>query len=375
MNDWYHRQSSDLVTQYLSMQGMTGQGLSGVSQGNEPVPDSGLINGVGQWGSSQAYSSYTLQANKTYKLRLINSGSFAAIRFSLDDHVLTVVEADGTDMEPFDVSGLVIQVAQRYSVLVRTNQTAQAYWMRATVQQDAFTYTEDGFDGNQLGVFRYGVDPSVMPDSSLITNDPGSGSTNVSDMDTSSLVPANVIDAPNATVSYTITVSMQNTADNKWLSFVNSTSWSPLQGQATLFQQPGKDVVGAGVFDDQSQFIVTVPNEEVIDLVVNNYDDGDHPFHLHGHKFWIMGQGAGRYQAQTLNSTNPSRRDTVLLPAYTWTVLRFKADNRAFHCHIVWHMAAGLLMQFSTLPTQVAEPPGYMLDQCRSNINSVGVTG
>ena len=59
-----------------------------------------------------------------------------------------------------------------------------------------------------------------------------------------------------------------------------------------------------------------------------------------------MATGAGRYQGQALNSINPLRyasifllsffrgltnlassRDTVLFPAYSWTVIRFVADN------------------------------------------------
>lgn len=110
-----------------------------MTQGNEPVPDSGTINGIGQWGNSSSYSNYTLEANKTYRLRLLNTGSLAASRFSVDGHVLTVVEADGTPVLPYEVSGLVIDVAQRYSVLLTTNQTAGAYWMRGAVQEDSFT--------------------------------------------------------------------------------------------------------------------------------------------------------------------------------------------------------------------------------------------
>lgn len=101
--------------------------------------DGGTLNGVGQWGGSASYSNYTLSSNSTYRLRLINAGTFAAVRFSVDNHIITVVEADGTPVEPYDVSGLVIDVAQRYSVLLRTNQTSGAYWMRSTIQQGSFT--------------------------------------------------------------------------------------------------------------------------------------------------------------------------------------------------------------------------------------------
>ena len=47
--------------------------------------------------------------------------------------------------------------------------------------------------------------------------------------------------------------------------------------------------------------------------------------------------------------SNPLRRDTTVIPPYAWTLFRFVADNPglwALHCHITWHMEAGLLMQF-----------------------------
>ena len=43
-----------------------------------------------------------------------------------------------------------------------------------------------------------------------------------------------------------------------------------------------------------------------------------------------MGSGAGRYIGQELNAASPLRRDTVLIPAYSWVVLRFVTDNREY---------------------------------------------
>ncbi|GAA5919729.1 hypothetical protein JCM5296_000104 [Sporobolomyces johnsonii] len=311
IGDLYHRFSSDLLQQYLSQAGMTGAGLEGVTQGNEPVPDAGTINGVGQWGSgTPSYSNYTLQPESSYRLRLANAGSFAAVRFSVDNHTLEVVEADGTDVEPYVVEGLVIDVAQRYSVVLRTNQTSGAYWMRNTIQEDAFTYTEEGFNGNQLGVIRYGVDNSTMPDSSLIDNDPGAGDGTVSDLDDSLLVPTPAQTPPNSTMTYYLSLSMQNDQSNNWLSFINTTSWSPLVGAATLFGSYGNET--AGVTSTNEQLVVNVPDpaaneHQVVDIVIGSLDDGDHDFHLHGYKVWIMGSGAGRYQGQELNYDNPMR--------------------------------------------------------------------
>ena len=46
--------------------------------------------------------------------------------------------------------------------------------------------------------------------------------------------------------------------------------------------------------------------------------------------FLSMGMDVGRYQNEKLDTTNPLRRDTVLIPAYSYTVLRFITDNRTF---------------------------------------------
>ena len=98
-------------------------------------------------------------------------------------------------------------------------------------------------------------------------------------------------------------------------------------------------------------------------------------FHLHGHTFWILGQGDGLFVPGTSNKTftltNPPRRDTLTIPGYGWMAIRFVADNPglwAFHCHITWHMAAGLLMQFASLPSKIQEfaMPSYLAEQCAS---------
>jgi Multicopper oxidase len=41
-----------------------------------------------------------------------------------------------------------------------------------------------------------------------------------------------------------------------------------------------------------------------------------------------MGLGVGRYTGQNLDATSPLRRDTILVPAFSWVVLRFITDNR-----------------------------------------------
>ena len=106
----------------------------------------------------RTYPKYTVERNKTYRLRLVNSGSFPAIRFSVDNHPLTLIEADGTLLAPTRVSGVILAAAQRYSVLLYANQTSAngTFWMRATIQSDMFLYDQLGQNVDIRGVIRYG---------------------------------------------------------------------------------------------------------------------------------------------------------------------------------------------------------------------------
>jgi hypothetical protein len=144
--------------------------------------------------------------------------------------------------------------------------------------------------------------------------DPGPGISNLTNVDgTTTLVPLNASPAPNATTAVSVTVSFQSTPDGQFLAFMNDTSWEPLNGTTTLLkvqQNPtGYAPAGAGI-GAGDQLLVTEDSIQVLDLIIvrvflssfvvgscpsllhaharkNNLDDGDHPFHLHGHRPWM----------------------------------------------------------------------------------------
>ena len=57
----------------------------------------------------------------------------------------------------------------------------------------------------------------------------------------------------------------------------------------------------------------------------------DHPIHLHGYHFWVVGQGFGNFNPQTdtanFNLIDPPVRNTIDVPVGGWAVIRFVADN------------------------------------------------
>lgn len=103
-----------------------------------------------------------------------------------------------------------------------------------------------------------------------------------------------------------------------------------------------------------------------IRIVVYNFVPAAHPMHLHGHNFWVLAEGQGFWDGTVTNPTNPQRRDVQLLrnadattpltkPGYL--VLEFNADNPGvwpMHCHIAWHVSAGLYINVMERPDLIA---------------------
>lgn len=140
---------------------------------------------------------------------------------------------------------------------------------------------------------------------------------------------------------------------------------------------------------------VVIGGGETIDVVINNGPanafNGDyrptvgaartaqeqHPFHLHGHHFWVLGYGMGYFNASLaagLNTINPAYRDTVTIPLGGWVVIRFVADNPGvwpLHCHILPHAFMGQQLFFAEDVAKAwnpAPPTPTCSKTCRYNV-------
>jgi iron transport multicopper oxidase len=60
----------------------------------------------------------TVTPGSTVRFRVVNVGAFGFFHLWIEDHLMTVIEVDGIDVEPFQTQGIDIAVGQRYSVLV-----------------------------------------------------------------------------------------------------------------------------------------------------------------------------------------------------------------------------------------------------------------
>ena len=85
--------------------------------------------------------------------------------------------------------------------------------------------------------------------------------------------------------------------------------------------------------------------------------------------FWVIAT-SDYPQAESLYAGNYLQRDTVSVPALGWAKIRFVANNPGawfFHCHIEWHMSAGLALALLVSPEQLLAN-GYKISQSQQNL-------
>ncbi|KAB8079440.1 Cupredoxin [Aspergillus leporis] len=288
---------------------------------------------------------------KRYRLRLINVAMDSLRRFSIDGHKLQVIANDYVPIEPYETDSVLINVGQRYDVIVEANATPGDYWLRGGWVKSCQGVANDHPE-SATGIIRY--DSSSRSDPTSTTTIAGPQSCD--DEPRESLVPHLKLDV--GTIADTtvedINVRLTNTAVFQWT--INSSSLVLDWNEPTLKR----------VFDNASIFptpynVVEVDKkhphkDEWAVLVIENkaavfFGGIAHPIHFHGHDFWILAQEKTTWDGTTASfqTINPPRRDTAMLPPHGYLALAFQLDNPGawlVHCHIAWHASMGLALEF-----------------------------
>ena len=114
--------------------------------------DNNLINGkmnydcslvtVGTACTSNAgISKFNFTTGKVHRLRLINAGSESNQKFTIDNHVMTVIANDYVPVQPYTTSVVTLGVGQRTDILVTANgQSTDMVWMRSDIDLNCFPF-------------------------------------------------------------------------------------------------------------------------------------------------------------------------------------------------------------------------------------------
>ncbi|RMD43863.1 hypothetical protein DV735_g1183, partial [Chaetothyriales sp. CBS 134920] len=406
VQDLYNNLSAQLLVKYLEPD----------NENAEPIPDGALINGrsfqdcsgISDEICTPEYPTFELEPGQNHRLRFINVGVFASFDVQVDSHTFAITEVDGTDVLPTQTNTLLINPAQRYSIILTANQTgADSFWLRAGMNAHCFASIVGVEQTEVYGIVHYG--PSTNPSSTLpkVERPPAPRRGECSDLKLESFHPVDQIAAPaRPDASFYIRTNFEIGAHRLSRGFFNSSSLRPDMRSPTLHRMvsgieafntsfnilepppdipttifgphpfpPLKDKIGVNTraYDWSRELVVQTPEtDKVVDLIFANFDDGSHPLHLHGHKFFVLGQGKGypprsilnlavedaTAEASELDLSNPLRRDTAIIDAYGWIHLRIVLDNPGLwllHCHNAWHAEAGMGMILAVGIEEIAQ--------------------
>lgn len=393
VQDYYHDLTSALMPHYLAPD----------NENAEPVPDGGLINGMNKRNcellrgrdcdsTGTELAAFGLEPHKNHRLRIVNTGAFAEFQVKIDEHTFAVTEVDGTSVIPTYYHRLNINPGQRYSIVINTNVTDRdSFWLRAKMIEACFAEENPNLEAEVRAIIQYTSDnKDTNPQEPSSTDWDDVVDMQCLDMNTTELKPVEKITPPPADT--TLYVRSNFEIGNWRLSrgFFNSSSWRPtlsspslhrmvdgLQSHNVSFlpdsEHPYK--VNDVGFDAGPELVYQTTGIRTLDILVSNFDDGNHPLHLHGYKYSVLASGHGYPPADlyaNLDVSNPLRRDTASIEAFGWMLLRLVADNPgiwAFHCHIGWHTEAGMLMQFATRVDGLASSriPDAHLELCKAS--------
>jgi FtsP/CotA-like multicopper oxidase with cupredoxin domain len=267
----------------------------------------------------------------------------------MDGHPFTVITADFVPIKPWVTSQLTITIGQRYDIIISADQAVDNYWFRVAPNTACGSNDIIGKVAQIGAILHYQNASDANPTST--TNQ--TLRIDCNDESYSNLIPFVPRQIPSSVLGNTGKIDMNirlpnKTAPLRWLidgtphivDWNNPTLETVLDGSEVFGPNSNVHAVpqvnGWYLWVIQSTSIVKLP----------------HPIHLHGHDFYILDSKAdATWDGSTagLNLNNPTRRDTAVLQKGGYLLIAFLADNPGMwimHCHIAWHAAQGLSMQF-----------------------------
>ena len=397
-----------------------------------PVPYwTGLINGRGR-NDSSTYAPLTVfnvLREAAYRFRVIGAQSLYAYSLSIDGHRLTVIAADGHFISPMEVDYLIVHSGERYDFIVETYEgmDQSMFWIRAETLETSTPYDREH---TALAILRYGTTGNVdwrklyeninpvdrpclnsMSDPCVVLNCPFLNYTSGINKSCVHLTELSSLFASEAKLPTLTDVDGSNNECTDCMHFfnfgfeeqsqtsaINGRNFQlpvvPYQtncGELKTDQDAGRTCTPSS--SKQCTHVVKIVQKEKfspkeprsIVLVFSAIGKGfnsTHPIHLHGHSFYILHIGYGKYDNNgklIMNSTDvecndsgcttprwrnglPSEvtnaaetggllknnlilKDTVIVPAGGYVVVAFLADNPGYwflHCHIEVHQLEGM---------------------------------
>ncbi|XP_010491073.1 PREDICTED: laccase-12 [Camelina sativa] len=330
-----------------------------------------------------------INSGETSLLRVINAALNQPLFFSVAKHKLTVVGADASYVKPFTTKVLMLGPGQTTDVLLNADQQPKRYYIAARAYQSAQNAPFDNTTTTAILQYKNTTtsSPPILPVLPAFndTNTVTSFSRKFKSL-RNVVVPKTIDDGLFFTVGLGLDNCPKNfpksrcqglngtrfTASMNNVSFVLPSNFSLLQAHSNgipgvfttdfpakppvKFDYTGNNISRALFQPVKGTKLYNLKYGSRVQVVLqdtNIVTSENHPIHLHGYDFYIVGEGFGNFNPKKdtskFNLVDPPLRNTVAVPVNGWAVIRFVADNPGvwlMHCHLDVHIKWGLAMAF-----------------------------
>jgi len=305
-----------------------------------------------------------VNSGRTYLLRVINAVMNEEQFFGIAGHSLTVVGQDAAYIKPITTNYIMITPGQTMDILVTANRPRSYYYIASHSFADGAGIAFD--NTTTTAIFQYNGNygrPSSIPLPVLpIFNDTAAAENYTSRVRglASRDHPVNVPQTVNRRLYITIALNRLPcteatcTGPNRLFASMNNVSFAAkpidiLQAyyrsingvfDADFPSEPQKyfnftgNVTSINVATARGTKVTMLNYGEAVEIVfqgTNLLAEMNHPIHLHGFSFYLVGHGKGNFNNETdpksYNLIDPPEINTVALPRSGWAAIRFVANN------------------------------------------------
>lgn len=342
------------------------------------------------------------------------------------NHSLTVVEIDAVYTKPFTTTAIMIAPGQTTNVLLTADQVPDSTGMFVMAARPYLTSVFPFDNSTTIGFFKYQTNSTKltkferiheppMPPYILPQNLPSLQDTPFATQFLNSLrslgskdYPCKVPTKIDKRVVTTIGLNLQDcTVNQTCKGALNKRFYASMNNQSFVrpsisileshyrnltsgftadfpenppfvFNYTGVDAMTENMNTNFGAKVLQVPYGTKLEIVLqdtNFLNPENHPIHVHGHNFFIVGRGFGNFDAAKdpigYNLEDPPERNTVAVPMGGWAAIRLIADNPGvwfIHCHLEehtsWGLALGLIVKNGKEPSQCLLQPPSDLPAC-----------
>lgn len=278
----------------------------------------------------------TLKAHKGDKVRvrLVNAAASSYFNVEFAGGHMTIVAADGVDIEPTKVKRLRMAIAETYDVILNINED-YAYELRSTSEDG--TGHSSTFIGNGEQIYA----PHIPRPNLFLMNHAMHDSHNSSTNMATSMAHNEMLDHSMHHMANMVMDNdvIQHMTEYDSLRALQSTSFDNGKPQReVLLKLTGNMERYVWSFNNKTlaeSDKILIKKGETVRIILDNQTMMHHPIHLHGHFFRVINK----------HGNKSPLKHTVNVPAMGKMTIEFDAKEDKdwfFHCHNLYHMKSGM---------------------------------